>query len=87
MITVAALCGFAGLILGFSTNIRMFVLVVLVIVLGVFLAGFMGDGSLLRAIAWGFGGLFATQIGYILMVVARAAVSVQSAKSRQPIPY
>lgn len=86
MLIVAALCLLAGLILGLSANIRMFILIAAVIFVSTFAAGVLG-GSFLRGLAWSFGGLVAIQVGYILIIVARAAWSVALAKSRQPVAY
>jgi len=86
MITVAALCVFAGLVLGLSSNIRLFVLVVFVIVLATFIAGNFG-GTFLRGVGWACIGLVATQIGYVVMIIGRAAWATALTKSRQPVPY
>ena len=86
MITVAALSVFAGLVLGLSSNIRMFILVVFVIVLATFLAGNF-DGTFLRGVGWACTGLVATQIGYVLMIIGRAAWATALTRLRQPVPY
>jgi hypothetical protein len=86
MMIVAALCLFAGLILAFNANIRMFILVAAVIFASAFAAGML-EGSFLRGLGWAFTGVVAVQVGYILMIVARAAWSVALARSRQPVAY
>jgi 4-amino-4-deoxy-L-arabinose transferase-like glycosyltransferase len=87
MITVAALCGVAGLVLGLSSNVRMFVLIVLMIAFAAFLAGMSNDGSLLLGLGWALTALVTTQVAYVLMVFLRAGWIAAQAKSRQPVPY
>lgn len=87
MMTIAALCGFGGLVLGLSSNVRMLILVVLLMAFAAFVAGGSQGGSALVAVAWALTALVTSQIGYITMIVLRAAWSVAQAKYRQPVPY
>lgn len=86
MITVAALCAVAGLVLGLGSNVRMFILVVMLITFAAFIAG-LSQGGGLPALGWGFIALIVTQVGYILMVILRAAWAAAQARYRQPVPY
>jgi hypothetical protein len=84
MITVAALCGCAGLVVGLSTNVRMLILVVLLMSVAAFLAGGSQEGSILDAVAWSVAALVSSQVGYITMVILRTVWSVAQGKQRQP---
>lgn len=86
MITVAALCVVAGLVLGLSSNVRMLILVVLIMTVTAFVAG-VSQGSALTAGGWAVTALVSTQVGYITMILLRATWSVAQAKFRQPVPY
>ena len=87
MITVAALCGFGGLVLGLSSNVRMLMLVMQLMAFGSCVAGFMHEGSGVASLAWALTAMVMTQVGYITMIVLRAAWSVAQAKYRQAVPY
>jgi hypothetical protein len=86
MVTVAILCALAGLVLGLSSNVRMFVLVVLLMVIAAFIAGSSQEGHF-AAVFWPVAALACSQIGYIGMIVLRAAWSVAQARYRQPVAY
>jgi hypothetical protein len=86
MITVAALGLVAGLVLGFSSNVRMLILVVLMMSLTAFVVG-LSQGFALTAVGWSVTALVSTQVGYITMILLRATWSVAQAKFRQPVPY
>jgi hypothetical protein len=86
MIAVAALCTLAGLILGLSSNVRMLILVVLLMASAAFVAGGSQEGTF-AAVLWSVAAIVSSQIGYITMIVLRAAWSVAQAKYRQPVPY
>ena len=87
MISVAALCGFGGLVLGLCSNVRMLMLVMPLMIFGSSLAGFMHEGSGLAGLGWALTAIGMTQVGYFTMIVLRAAWSVAQAKYRQPVTY
>jgi ABC-type iron transport system FetAB permease component len=87
MITVAALCGCAGLVVGLSSNVRTLILVVLLLSFAAFIAGGSQERSILDAVAWSVTALVSSQVGYIAMVILRTVWSIAQGKYRQPVPY
>jgi hypothetical protein len=87
MMTVAALCGFGGLVLGLSSNVRMLILVVPLMACASFVAGVLPEGSGLTGLGWALTAMVTAQFGYISMIVFRAAWSVAQAKFRKAVPF
>jgi hypothetical protein len=85
--TVAALCGFGGLVLGLSSNVRMLILVVPLMAVAAFVAGVLSEGSGLTGLGWALTAMVTAQVGYIIMIVLCAAWSVAQAKYRRAVPY
>ena len=87
MMVVAALCALAGLALGFSSNVRMLILVVLLLAFAALVAGGSQEGSILVAVAWSVTAIVSSQVGYGTTIILRVVWSVAQAKYRQPVPY
>ena len=87
MMVVAALCALAGLALGFSSNVRMLILVVPLLAFAALVAGGSQEESILVAVAWSVTAIVSSQVGYITTIVLRVVWSVAQAKYRQPVPY
>jgi len=87
MITVAALCGCAGLVVGLSSNVRTLILVVLLMSFAAFIVGGSQEWSMLDAVAWSVTALVSSQVGCIAMIILRTVRSVAQGKYRQPVPY
>jgi hypothetical protein len=86
MLIVAALCALAGLVLGLSSNIRMFALVALLMAFAAGIAGASQEGYF-SVVLWPIAAIVSSQIGYITMIVLRATWTVAQAKYRQPVAY
>lgn len=87
MMTIAVLCGFGGLVLGLSSNVRMLILVVLLMLLAAFVAGVLQEGLGLAALAWALTALITSQVGYMTMIIARAGYAEDSSRARQSAPF
>lgn len=87
MVILALLSGFAGLVLGVSSNIKMFILIAFLMTLGAFVAGAAQEGIGLTAVLFATTVLVSSQIGYAAMIVARAAWRDAPEWLRQPASY